>query len=157
MRPNLVFERSGLTPIVSIVLLLMMVVALTGALFTWMTQIQEGTQDEFADQFQTSVEPRAIDCIHHEEDDDVISMSLRNTGEQPLDATAVDVYVYDQDQTLDMLMTEDWSDKLFTEPGDFDDVEVITENQFEPDAFYTVTVEFPHDNEEVRAGGCIAE
>ncbi len=157
MQVQLFRVRPGLTPIVSIVLLLMMVVALTGATFTWMTQIQGKAQDEFGNQLQDSISARSISCDVRNGTSDQIHMSLRNTGDTQIDASSVDVYVFDRNHSLQMIITEDWSGKQFTDPGDFDDATVNTTNPLTLDEFYTVEVDFPRANEQVRIGGCIAE
>lgn len=158
--------RIGLTPIVSIVLLLLMVVALAGALFAWYTDIQDESQRQFEDEFQSTLLARGgPQCNVNTGGNDEIVLELRNAGKD-LNGQRVDLYVYDANQSIYMLMEGmNWESAgyctsrcRFLDAGDFDSVTIPTPSgtDFVDDAFYTVSVEFTSDNAQVDVGGCIA-
>ncbi len=145
-------DRSGITPIVATVLLLLMIVAMSGAVFTFMMDLQERAQDDLLEDMQTRISTMSLNC-----ETDEISFRVRNTGDRNIDASSVDILIYDQQGSLTMNpITEDWSDKDFTEAGASDRVEIDLPQSLVEDDFYLIDLQFPMANEDVRVGGCLA-
>lgn len=110
---------------------------------------------------------KAVDIQCHANVDaagnDEIRITLKNGGNQPVDATNVNVFVTDAQQYMNVTRVGlNWSDKAFTEPGRNDTVTVFV-NRSEasdflvPDKFYAVEVEFSSIGQDVPAGSCVAK
>ena len=93
-------NKKGVTPIISIVLLLMITVAVAGTVSFWLGSVQEGAQSEIEDstdiitsQTQQSVTVQFVTC----EAGDLITLVIRNSGTRPIDAGDVALSISDED------------------------------------------------------------
>lgn len=170
------YRRHGITPVVSIVMLLMMTVAAAGAAYSWFNQIQTDVQEQATNRLQTSIEVRDLQCLLDTDpsDDgntqDDLLISLKNTGRRDLSGRSVDIYVYDNNGELYAAITgqnfrtgANWqmaspSGTGFLESGGFGQVLVDMPSgaQFTNNAFYTVDIAFSDSNLNKPVGGCIA-
>lgn len=176
-------SRPGITPVVSIVLLLMMTVALAGAAFNWLDTIQQDFQNQAKQQLETSMDVRGLQCVHDPDgnpstDDDEIVLALKNTGTRDLAGTAVDVYVRDNQGDLYTVVTSldltdsssarwDWVSGMVSPPGEgflkaggFGQMKVYlpAAAQFTDNKFYTASIEFTNSGvQPQRLGGCVAD
>lgn len=154
-RLHRVRHQKGITPVIAIVLLLMMTVALGGAVFAWFSQMQEDFQDRAEDQINTRVSVEDLICSSA---DDEIRVYIKNTGDESLSLTNVDMYVRMPDSSLNSTLTEtgmDWSGSDFADSGGFGSQTIPSD--LENGQFYSVTFEFTQAGLETSAGGCIAE
>lgn len=170
--PNIAnhYRRHGITPVVSIVLLLMMTIAAAGAAYSWFDQMQTDIQQQARQQLETSVETRDLQCIIDPAGDQLL-VALKNIGKRDIRGDAVDVYVYDNNGNLYTAITNlNWRTSAnwemasppnsgFLDSGGFGQVSIDmpASSQFTDGAFYTVTVEFSNTGISKPVGGCIAE
>ena len=93
-------NKKGVTPIISIVLLLMITVAVAGTVSFWLGSVQEGAQSEIEDstdiitsQTQQSVTVQFVTC------DTVlnaVTVVIRNSGTRPIEPGEVSLTVSDE-------------------------------------------------------------
>jgi flagellin-like protein len=94
-------NKKGVTPIISIVLLLMITVAVAGTVSFWLGSVQEGAQSEIEDstdiitsQTQQSVTVQFVTCdtVLNE-----VTVVIRNSGTRPIEPGEVSLTVSDED------------------------------------------------------------
>lgn len=155
--------RRGVTPVIAIVLLLMMTVAAAGGAYTWFSQMQQDIMSQTEQDIQTSFSVKGLQCNIVSSGPDEIVIQMKNDGKASVDASKVDVFVYDSSNDLNITVTGlDWSDKAFTSPGGFAEATVDLSQSssttfLESGAFYNVEVDFTNTGTTVNAGSCIGE
>ena len=84
-------NRKGITPVISVVLLIMLTVAITGGAYYWMTNVQSSLQENVGASIQGSAELAtasfsivSVSCDSTTEEIKIIGL---NTGTQTLDAS----------------------------------------------------------------------
>lgn len=82
--------RKGITPVIAIVLLLMMTVAVAGGAYAWMQGIIGGQQNQAEFEQNTELAFRGLSCNAT----GFVDFTLKNDGSTTLDASAVDIFVY---------------------------------------------------------------
>ncbi len=175
-------SRHGITPVVSIVLLLMMTVALAGAAYSWFNQIQTDIQTDAERQLSTDLEARDVQCVDSP-DEDYILAAVKNTGDRDLVGRSVDMYVYDNNGNLHAAPTGmdftnsggtvsagswQWMDGItnpsppgsgagFLAAGGFGQVQVNITSGLTAGSFYTAEISFTQSDASVNLGGCVAD
>ncbi|MFB6076544.1 MAG: archaellin/type IV pilin N-terminal domain-containing protein, partial [Candidatus Nanohaloarchaea archaeon] len=94
--------RSGITPVVAIVLLLMMTVAAAGAAYTWFSQMQSQVQERATQTLQTDMEVKDLRC---DSSTDKIEVAIKNSGSTEIELTNTDLFVRDSTGHLNITMT----------------------------------------------------
>lgn len=153
-------SRIGITPIVSIILLLMMSITAVGATYDWFSNMQEDIQNDAGTDLRTDVSVTDADCRYNPSSDDQIVLAIKNVGSKNIAGSHVDVFVYDQKTRLNMTFSQmDWQNNPNTYCGDakcdfleangFDTVTLNTSDAdaslsqtLADSAFYTVEVDF---------------
>lgn len=164
--------RPGITPVVSIVMLLMMTIAATGAAYSWFDQIQQDIQDKAKNKLETSIELRDLQCIKDSNGDHML-IALKNTGKRDIRGDSVDLYVYDNNGELYAAITnQNWetganwqmaspSGEGFLTAGGFGQVlvDMPSDAQFSDisNDFFTVNIAFPNSDISKPLSGCVAE
>lgn len=147
--------RKGMTPVVAIVLLILMSVALLIAAWDWFENLQEEMADDIEDDVRTQLSVE-MDCTSNGVDQ--VEFFIKNVGDQSVDASQVDVFIYDETGDLHNTVTTSWDTKNFTNPGGFDDATVpVTGPGLTAGAFYTVELAFPDFDvpEQGEGFGCV--
>ncbi len=83
--------KKGITPVISVVLLIMLVIGLTGGAYYWMTNVQEGLQESTGRQVESTTDVTSVKfdiiTIICEESDNTVRATLVNNGERIIDAS----------------------------------------------------------------------
>lgn len=83
-------QRSGITPVIAVVLLVMIAVTLIGGVWAWTEGLVSGQQNEADQQLDTRVEYRGLNCAANGD----IDITVKNTGSIDVSSSSVDVFVY---------------------------------------------------------------
>lgn len=150
-------SRVGVTPVVSVVLLLMMTVAAAGAAYGWFTQIQNDIQAEASRQFETDMSTKDLRCIRNATGS-YIFVALKNSGSRDVEGAEVDLFIYDNNNNIfEVAENLDWSAQAFTNAGEFDQVTERISRDLTEGSFYTVEADFTLSGSSFPLGPCIAE
>ena len=87
---NLSAEQKGITPIIAIVLLLLITIVIIGIAFTWLTAIQQSTQDETGTAFETQTD--RMQTLFRIEGMSGNQIYLRNSGSTTIRKADIDVF-----------------------------------------------------------------
>jgi flagellin-like protein len=106
-------SRSGLTPVVTLALLLMVTLAVVSSAALWFTGIIGQAQDEADAAFKPEIDVKDMQCEGFQ-----VSLGLRNSGSRTFVGEAVNVYLY-RDGDLVADRTRNMSGMAFLEPDGF--------------------------------------
>lgn len=146
-----------MTPVVAIVLLILMSVALLLAAWDWFENLQDEITGDIEDDVRTQVSVE-LECKSGGGGSDQITFFIKNVGDSSIDASQVDVFIYDNTGDLYNTVTTSWTTKNFTNPGGFDDATVpVTSPSFNTGSFYTIELAFPNFDvpKEGEGIGCV--
>ncbi|MBR9678701.1 MAG: hypothetical protein GON13_00350 [Nanoarchaeota archaeon] len=122
-------NKKGVTPIISIVLLLMITVAVAGTVSFWLGSVQEGAQSEIEDstdiitsQTQQGISIQFVTC---DATNDLVTVVIRNSGTRPIESGDVALTISDEDGITNLGYATDatpWATRL-----NVDESETITD------------------------------
>ncbi len=143
--------RSGVTPVVAVVILLGMTVAVSGGAYAWMSQIQGAAQADAREGLATEMEVKDFRC-----DRGAVEVSLKNSGTTAITTTSASLYIYDSRDTLVTARSVDVSGMAFLDPGGFDILPVHTDYILETGERYRAELRFSDGSHGAEAG-CTVE
>jgi flagellin-like protein len=100
MKLTITYNKRGITPIISVILLLMMTIAIAGLAYTWLTRMQASLENSTETQEQTILEAVEVQLgtdayyLNCSGTSSWMNVTVRNAGTRA--ATNVRVYVNDQ-------------------------------------------------------------
>ena len=102
-------NSKGITPIIAIVLLLMITVAITGAVSVWLTSVQQRSQssiDESASQITSSTQQAIgisfLKCQTNGVDTSNITVVIRNSGTRRIEEGNIELIIGDKEGKIDL-------------------------------------------------------
>lgn len=144
VRPTTVYQmrtvRAGITPIVSVVLLLMLTVAVTGGAYVWVKDFVKESRDQTTARANTHLVFRGLHC---DASNDELDFFLKNLGSREVDTGEVSIYVYDfsNDRLLEEVTTSRAAGDM--EPGDsWDAIKAVVSTDIKEGKEYRIAFEF---------------
>lgn len=109
-------ERQGVSTIVSVIILVAIVTAMAGAVAVFFQSALEDVQDGPDVGFENALEVVHVSCIGHE-----MRLTVRNAGDEAVDASSARAYLYDGNgDLLQVTEEQDFSGKRFEDPDGID-------------------------------------
>lgn len=151
-------SRQGITPVVSVVLLLLILIVLSASVFVWFGDVLTGSQ-ETSSGLSAQFSVVSLQCNVGQDSGDELFFGLKNRGKQDIAASRVDVYIRDTSGNLVKSITGlNWENKAFTDAGGFDTVTVsASETWFEQGQYYEIEIVFSSSDITLNVGQCFAD
>ncbi len=145
--------RSGITPVVAIVLLLMMTVAAAGGAYAWVEGIIGDAEGQGEDTLDRDVQLRDLVCY----DNSTVEFFLANVGTAEVDANAVTIYQYET-ASGDLMTSTDtsYSGGILAVNDDWSDTTGSALNAMTAGADYRIEFEFDNEDGYMVTGSCQA-